>query len=298
MLRLLALVGLLLLSSSAHADVRSRPCPFSCRTEGIPKDHCRDWREGDTCYVDDTRQNQRREPPRVPESPRRPEPPREPAVYSQGYLDVRLCPHNCRSAGIEKRVCRDWREGDVCYVEDMRRPRQSGPISIPRPPSPPAPPIVGDPPGRLPEDPWRGSQGECQGVSRQELSRPRVNIYKVRRAGSMFGSKLKVSGSVEGVCLAEAGSYENGRPEDPIRVSPQRNFKRFDFDVYVKGDKNPEIRVYNTAGDSAVVRVEGEDEYRDDNDRYRERYDDRYRGRYPDRRDERYDDYRDDGFRW
>jgi len=32
----------------------NRRCPFSCRTEGISKDHCRDWRHGNICYVQDT----------------------------------------------------------------------------------------------------------------------------------------------------------------------------------------------------------------------------------------------------
>lgn len=286
MLRLLIAFTLFSLSAPTlgSAEVRSRSCPFSCRTEGIPKQHCRDWREGNTCYVDDTREHGHREE-------RRPAPPihREPPLHREGYLDVRLCPHNCHGAGIEKRVCRDWREGDVCYVEDLRRPRQSGPISIPRPPPPP--PAYNPPSSRLPFDRAPTTGGECEGVSRRDLPRPRVNIHKVRRAGGMFGSKIKVSGSVEGVCLVEAGSYENGRQEDPIRVYPRRTFQRFDFDVYVKGDKNPEIRVYNSAGDSAAMRVEGEDS---------EDRDDRWYGeRYPDRRDDRYyDDYRDDGFRW
>lgn len=96
--------------------------------------------------------------------------------------------------------------------------------------------------------------------------------------------------------MVEAGSYENGRREDPIRVYPRRSFQRFDFDVYVKGDKNPEIRVYNIAGDSAAMRVQG-DESDDRDDRW-------YGDRYPDRRDDRYrddryrDDYRDEEFRW
>jgi hypothetical protein len=40
---------------SEHGLVQSRRCPFSCSTQGIAKDHCRDWRQGDTCFVEDTR---------------------------------------------------------------------------------------------------------------------------------------------------------------------------------------------------------------------------------------------------
>lgn len=35
--------------------VSSRRCPYDCSTERIPKDLCRDWRDGDTCYLQDMR---------------------------------------------------------------------------------------------------------------------------------------------------------------------------------------------------------------------------------------------------
>jgi hypothetical protein len=38
--------------SVANAEVTSKPCPHSCRTMGIDKQHCRDWREGSMCFVD------------------------------------------------------------------------------------------------------------------------------------------------------------------------------------------------------------------------------------------------------
>lgn len=38
--------------TSARAEVTSKPCPHSCRSMGIDKRHCRDWREGTMCFVD------------------------------------------------------------------------------------------------------------------------------------------------------------------------------------------------------------------------------------------------------
>jgi len=40
---------------SARGAVFAHYCPFSCSTQGIPREHCRDWRQGDVCYVEDVR---------------------------------------------------------------------------------------------------------------------------------------------------------------------------------------------------------------------------------------------------
>lgn len=50
-----AVVAASMFSSSVNAEVTSQRCPHSCSTLGIDKSQCRDWREGDTCYVDDLR---------------------------------------------------------------------------------------------------------------------------------------------------------------------------------------------------------------------------------------------------
>ena len=32
------------------------------------------------------------------------------------------CPHNCKTVGIKKESnCRDWKEGNICFVEDLRK---------------------------------------------------------------------------------------------------------------------------------------------------------------------------------
>ena len=40
-------------SQDNGAPVMAHSCPFSCATLGIEKSHCRDWREGRTCFVQD-----------------------------------------------------------------------------------------------------------------------------------------------------------------------------------------------------------------------------------------------------
>ena len=48
-------VALLILPTMLLAEVTSRPCPHSCDTMRLDRRHCKDWREGNTCFVDDLR---------------------------------------------------------------------------------------------------------------------------------------------------------------------------------------------------------------------------------------------------
>lgn len=50
------LIAVFLFPTIIVAEVSSRPCPYSCKTQGIRKSVCKDWREGNTCYIDDLRQ--------------------------------------------------------------------------------------------------------------------------------------------------------------------------------------------------------------------------------------------------
>ncbi len=51
----LAVALKLVVPSAAAAQTMSRPCPFDCDTQKIPRSQCKDWREGTTCYVEDLR---------------------------------------------------------------------------------------------------------------------------------------------------------------------------------------------------------------------------------------------------
>jgi hypothetical protein len=114
-------------------------------------------------------------------------------------------------------------------------------------------------------------------MNRFDISRPYINIARVRPTGNVFGSKYKVFGSVEGMCLVEAGYFEGGRKVSNIPVAPTRDFRRFEFEVTIRGDEFPELRAYTINGDREVRQLDRSDlegDYRDrrEDDRY-DRYD-------------------------
>ncbi len=53
--------------TNSSAPVMAHACPFSCATLNIAKSQCRDWREGDLCFVQDL--NSRKVPYRVINAP-------------------------------------------------------------------------------------------------------------------------------------------------------------------------------------------------------------------------------------
>lgn len=205
-------------------------------------------------------------------------------------LRVGPCPMSCRTLGIDKRYCRDWRQGNTCYVEDTRI--TGGSVQLPNPaqPNPPPPPVrptvapVRPPTSIYPDRPnYSGADyEECRRMRRFDIARPYINIARIRSTGNVFGSKYKVFGSVEGMCLVEAGYFEGGRKVSDIKVAPTRDFRRFDFEVTIRGDEFPELRAYTINGDREVRPLDRRDLEGD----YRERREDR--DYYPyDRRDQR-----------
>lgn len=180
----------------------------------------------------------------------------------RGYLMSRDCPFSCRTEGIDKKHCKDWRVGNRCYVEDLNRSENHPAPSIPIAPSNNGQRPVQSQPGF---SPWGSSSGylndknnneykECR--SGKYLASPRVNVYRTKSSGNIFGDKYKVRGSVEGVCLIEAGYFEYGNKRDNIPVSTSRNFKRFEFEIAVRASEKPEIRVYNINGDMDFIEID------------------------------------------
>jgi hypothetical protein len=320
-------------SKAAFGQVTSRPCPYNCRLAGIPKESCRDWREQDVCYIEVIRSkssayskqfgtikseersiNLRRPSPNYPS--RNPTqyydergiqkryPDHESnivnqGIFNRGFLIARICPFSCGSEGYG-RACRDWREGDICYLEDLTRPRQQGPIYVPRAPSAPEAPSAGRPLQRYPKPPPYGrpgsaaisgtgfgsvperrpqlggvasgsnsprDDGTCYRVSRHDIAPPRISIYNVKNTGNFFDDMVKISGFVEGSCLVEAGAFERGRLEQSIPIVTTRQFRRYEFTVVTDKGRSPEIRVYNATGDGDF-RIPLEDRYQQQNDPY------------------------------
>ncbi|MCB0334127.1 MAG: hypothetical protein KDD55_11545 [Bdellovibrionales bacterium] len=44
---------LVLFPTTTFAEVTSQSCPYSCKSRGLSHDHCKDWKQGNTCFVDD-----------------------------------------------------------------------------------------------------------------------------------------------------------------------------------------------------------------------------------------------------
>ena len=102
-------------------------------------------------------------------------------------------------------------------------------------------------------------RGSCANLGRDEIERPRVEIEEVKATGNLFGDKVKVRGSVEGVCLAEAGLFEDGRKVESIPINTSDQFSRYEFEVKTELGNDPEIRVYTTTGDRDVETIEASD---------------------------------------
>lgn len=222
------------------------------------------------------------------------------AAPVHGEVTKGRCPISCQSLGVPRDKCREWRDNGVCYVEDLTRPRTlksspapSGQASgqssatppstiVRRPPGlsagqfgerpnsvyPVPRPAQGWTPGPLwPVEPGGPTRGEAVEACRRKgyVSRPRIDIYRVKKTGNIFGDKYKVRGVVEGVCLVEAGYYEEGHREQNIQIVTTPEFRRFDFEVRVRADqeREPELRVYNIQGERDVYQV-GTDEFDSD----------------------------------
>lgn len=216
-----------------------------------------------------------------------------------GPVDTRPCPWDCKMAGLPRHLCRNWHEGKTCHVEDLSRYAKQQPAPPPQtnvPTQPiwkplPQPSLI----SRAPFDPAQTSGSgyqECQQMRSGYVPSPRISIYKVKPTGNVFSSKYKIVGEIEGICLVEAGLYEDGRRVQniPLRTTPE--FQRFEFEVKGSPDNDPEVRVYNIQGDRDIFEVREPNDYdRDDNYRRRDRdnYYDRHDRDY-DRRDP-YDNY-------
>jgi len=170
-----------------------------------------------------------------------------------GLVTSRPCPYSCETRVLPKNICRDWHEGDTCYVEDLSKPAESNsttdenlgldlPIKTRHPLQ--ADEVV--PPGRVPDG------EDCKGLYRNEIAPPRINL-DLSSADGKFFERTNAQGSVEGICVQEAGYFERGAKVSEISVQTTRQFKRFNFNIRFRRDREPEIRVYNSAGDSDVI---------------------------------------------
>lgn len=93
-------------------------------------------------------------------------------------------------------------------------------------------------------------------MDRYSMGTPRIDVSRIKASGNMFKSGYKVYGSFEGICLQEAGYFENGHLKQKFPVAVSRQFRRSEFEVKIRGDKNPEIRVYNVLGERSIYEID------------------------------------------
>jgi hypothetical protein len=153
----------------------------------------------------------------------------------RGVVSSRVCPYSCRTEGIPKSDCKDWREGNTCFVEDRRVTAGNNQAE-----NPPA---------------YVQASSECRDIPRTRIRKPNIEVSR-ERPGNNWNDRIKVQGTVEGQCLTEAGYYEDGRKIQSIPLVTSRDFQRFDFDIKARGGRDPEIRVYNVHGDRDIHYVD------------------------------------------
>ena len=207
----------------------------------------------------------------------------EPKSYPghRGYGMTKPCPWNCKMAGIPANKCREWRTGSMCHTEDFTRaPRDLSKSEPPVQNRVDSDGILGKgelpnplidykhrPSAVVPSTPWQrpththessgSGNEECRRMDRYDVGQPHVDIGRTKSTGGFFDDKYKVRGTVEGVCLVEAGLFQHGRKVAEIPVTTSRDFRRFEFEVKASVSDDPEIRVYNINGERDVYHFTG-----------------------------------------
>jgi len=173
-----------------------------------------------------------------------------------GLVTSRACPYSCETRRLPKSVCRDWQEAETCYVEDLTKPaedntRAADDLGLEAPVKPRRGQQLLEEEEIVPPGEISGTE-ECKRLYRNELAPPRVNL-ETGKGDSRFFDRSTVKGTVEGICLQEAGYFERGQKVEAISVQTTRQFKRFNFSTRFRRDREPEIRVYNTAGENDII---------------------------------------------
>jgi hypothetical protein len=190
----------------------------------------------------------------IPRPVRQPVIHRAPTVYAHGVVTVQACPYSCRTTGIPKSHCRDWREGNACIIEDLRYP---GNGRVPTIPQHLLYPVANIPSYQPPSyTTGYGSHQNCNSLPRHSITPPRIEIHRTESQG-FLSSKVRVLGTVEGQCIREAGGFEEGFKVSNFSVPLTPEYGRYEFSTELDASDIPEIRVYTIYGDRVVQPVQG-----------------------------------------
>lgn len=158
-------------------------------------------------------------------------------------------------AGLAPDKCREWKTGGICYIEDFSKPARQGdgPSSQPLAAAMPQTqaPSKGEQAQTVPPLAARANSDYevCRSLNPENLGRPTIEIADVKKAGGgFFSDSYRISGTIEGNCLIEAGVFESGKKIEDIPISTAREFRRFNFEVKAGARQGREIRAYNING--------------------------------------------------
>ena len=90
----------------------------------------------------------------------------------------------------------------------------------------------------------------------RNIRNPRIRIRRVRGSGGLFSSKYRVSGSIAGSCIEEAGYYEYGELKEEIKFPLSDRYKRQNFQVRVRTGREGEIIVHTSDGREDIIDVD------------------------------------------
>ncbi len=105
----------------------------------------------------------------------------------------------------------------------------------------------------------RPSRDDRQALARcrnMYIAPPRIDLGELRPTGSLFSGKYKVEGSIRGVCIAEAGYFENGRLRESVEIPLSDLFSRREFKFKVQSGRRGEIRVTTIDGQENFIDID------------------------------------------
>lgn len=229
--------------AAVRSGVSSRACPYSCASAGLSRRDCQEWRNGDLCYVQDLRKAE---------------------VRKNGFVTFTSCPYDCSTEKIPKGQCRSWELDGRCFVEDLRR-APGGPMEIPAVTAPEGPDVALPIPEKT-ESPVPSERQSlrqrsdalrsCRMLPAEEIAPPQLALGEVTAISeSPIKDQIRISGSVSGRCIAQAGYYEFGRMIHDLRIPLAAEEKSFTFELLGRMTRVPELQVINVYGEKTSVKV-------------------------------------------
>lgn len=112
-------------SSSRRGLITTAACPFGCKDLKLSPDQCRETRAGDLCQVEDFTQpagHQSMARVAKSESISRSVEQSKDGTRGRGLVTSSSCPYSCKTAKVAAEQCREWTDGEKCYVEDLGQP--------------------------------------------------------------------------------------------------------------------------------------------------------------------------------